>query len=149
MVRLRTHLEQGGTTGTLLRRATKSSHTCPQTAQSTEGDHPRKSCRPSLTFKAFLMLLVSLPNKPTEAPMEHAQRQGGRLSLKNDHIQLLTKCSLCRLYSKAPLDLYAWLRVQCVTSGCIVLNPFRLRGSRAVREDSACKHRKLTRKPRA
>lgn len=87
MVRLRAHLgKREGQTGTL------QSH-CPQTAGSTEGDHPRKSCRPSLTFKAFLRLLVSLPNTPMEAPIEHSSREEGYLSLKNNHIQLLTKYS--------------------------------------------------------
>lgn len=41
---------------------------------------------------------------------------------------------------------YAWLRVQCVTSGCTVLNLLRLRGSRVVREDLACRHRKAQEK---
>lgn len=93
MVRLRARLgKREGQTGTLLRGATKAVTLSPN-CRKHRGDHPRKSCRPSLTFKAFLRLLVSLPNTPMEAPIEHSSREEGYLSLKNNHIQLLTKYS--------------------------------------------------------
>lgn len=163
MVRLRAHLgKTEGQTGTLLRGTTKSSHTRPPNCRKHRGGSSKKVLQTFLDFQ-------SLSDAPCESPQyTEGSLYGVHTAVGRKAICLsrttIFNCSPnivsadCTLRLDSPKSLredndfwsrYAWLRVQCVTSGYPVLNPFRLRRSRAVREDSACRHRKLMRKPRA